>query len=85
MEGPARSRETRMLSNIAWRSSVVPNLQSSLGLEAALLGQLQSQAAGYARPLCAEAAGTENMILDINTGQTLLESTACANGGMNSA
>jgi hypothetical protein len=54
-------------------------------LEAALLGQLQSQAAGYARPLCAEAAGTENMILDINTGQTPLESTACANGGMNSA
>jgi hypothetical protein len=33
-----------MLSNIAWRSSVVPDLQSSLGLEAALLGQLQSQA-----------------------------------------
>jgi hypothetical protein len=74
-----------MLSNIAWRSSVVPDLQSSLGLEAALLGQLQSQAAGYARPLCAEAAGTENMILDINTGQTPLESTACTNGGMNSA
>jgi hypothetical protein len=68
MEVLARSRETRMRSDIDWRSArVLRQIASHPPVGRQRCSVNYNLAAGHARPLRAKAAATDNLILRVNT------------------